>query len=46
MCRLHATDDQLLATPYWTETNIADGLTALTICIEVCAAEDLNEAGL
>ena len=23
------------ATQYWTETNIADGLTALTICIEV-----------
>ena len=25
----------LTATTYWTETNIADGLTALTICIEV-----------
>ena len=26
---------RFLATQYWTETNIADGLTALTICIEV-----------
>ena len=25
----------LLATQYWTENNIADGLTALATCIEV-----------
>ena len=32
-----------VATDYWTETNIANGLTALTICIEVNSRYLINE---
>ncbi|KZT29990.1 DUF300-domain-containing protein, partial [Neolentinus lepideus HHB14362 ss-1] len=35
-CQFSALEGRVIkATQYWTETNIADGLTALTICIEM-----------
>lgn len=30
-----ADEVSMVATDYWTETNIADGLNALAICLEV-----------
>ena len=35
LMRIPFTEHLFLATKYWTGTNIADGLNALTICIEV-----------